>query len=244
MFGYIYKTTNIINNKIYIGQHVSPVFEPDKYIGSGKRLQLALKKYGRENFKNELLCECNSQQELDEKEIYYINIFNSTNRTIGYNLTSGGQLNTQTTKGRIWVKKDNHSTQILPEDLDKYLAEGYSLGRIVKNNPWNKGLNKETSKKVATYGKTKTNHWKNGLIKWKKGSDSWNYTTAEDLWQTINKEEFIDYWWNYGRCATAKKYHIRTQLVDRLLESVGLQETKEHKSKIYSNKPNINKKPH
>lgn len=101
MFGYIYKTTNIINNKIYIGQHVSPVFEPDKYIGSGKRLQLALKKYGRENFKNELLCECNSQQELDEKEIYYINIFNSTNRTIGYNLTSGGQLNTQTTKGRI-----------------------------------------------------------------------------------------------------------------------------------------------
>lgn len=236
MFGYIYKTTNLINNKIYIGQHIAPQFEPDKYIGSGQRLKLAIKKYGIENFKNELLCECNSQEELNEKEIYYINYYNSTNRKIGYNLTIGGQLNTSTTAGRIWVKKDDYSTQILPEDLDKYLAEGYIKGRVVKNNPWNKGLTKETSNKLVQQGKTRTNNWKQGKFNWKKNEKSWNYKSAEEMWKVINKDEFVDYWWNFGKCATAKKFHIRTQLVDRLLESIGLYETPEHKHIVYKNK--------
>ena len=46
MFGYIYKTTNLINNKIYIGQHKSEKFEPNKYIGSGVVLLKAINKYG------------------------------------------------------------------------------------------------------------------------------------------------------------------------------------------------------
>lgn len=236
MFGYIYKTTNLINNKIYIGQHIAMTFEPDKYIGSGQRLKLAINKYGIENFKNELICECYSQEELNEKEIYYINYYNSTDRKIGYNLTTGGQLNTSTTKGRIWVKKDDESTQILPEDLQYYLNNGWIQGRVIKNNPWNKGLTKNNSEKLVKQGKTRTNNWKEGKFNWKKNKDSWNYKTPEDLWKTINKDEFVDYWWNYGKCATAKKFHIRTQLVDRLLESIGLCETAEHKSIVYKNK--------
>lgn len=70
MYGYIYKTINLINNKIYVGQHKCNVFEPDVYIGSGTLLRRAIQKYGTENFKNELLCECFSQQELDDQEIY------------------------------------------------------------------------------------------------------------------------------------------------------------------------------
>ena len=38
MYGYIYKTTNLVNGKIYIGQKKSDVFLGDKYLGSGKKL--------------------------------------------------------------------------------------------------------------------------------------------------------------------------------------------------------------
>ena len=46
MYGYIYKTTNKINGKIYIGQHRCDHFD-ESYIGSGSRLLKAVKKYGR-----------------------------------------------------------------------------------------------------------------------------------------------------------------------------------------------------
>lgn len=49
MYGYVYKTTNLINGRIYIGQHKSNGLD-EQYIGSGKILGIALKKYGRRNF--------------------------------------------------------------------------------------------------------------------------------------------------------------------------------------------------
>lgn len=45
MYGYIYQTTNLINNKIYIGQHHSDVFD-ESYKGSRKLILRAIKKYG------------------------------------------------------------------------------------------------------------------------------------------------------------------------------------------------------
>lgn len=53
-FHYIYKTTNLVNGKWYIGMHSTDNLE-DGYIGSGKRLWLAIRKYGRENFKLQIL---------------------------------------------------------------------------------------------------------------------------------------------------------------------------------------------
>jgi len=54
MYGYIYKTTNILNNKIYIGKKESSSFV-ETYYGSGTVLKQAIKKYGQENFKIEIL---------------------------------------------------------------------------------------------------------------------------------------------------------------------------------------------
>ena len=95
----IYKVTNLINNKIYIGKtkksleirkrsHIKRMQSP-----KGKPLffQRALKKYGLDNFKWEVLLEgCMSDEELCEKERYYIKFYNSNNRKNGYNLTEGG----------------------------------------------------------------------------------------------------------------------------------------------------------
>jgi len=85
----IYKTTNIINDKIYIGQSN---FNRENYLGSGKMIIRALKKYGTKNFKKEILefLPCNMQDLLDEKEKYWIKFYNSTNRKTGYNIQYGG----------------------------------------------------------------------------------------------------------------------------------------------------------
>lgn len=90
MYGYIYKTTCLINNKIYIGQHRYNKFDI-KYFGSGKLLKRAILKYGKENFKVELLKECLDRDDLNNSEIYYINKFNSRNTDIGYNICKGGE---------------------------------------------------------------------------------------------------------------------------------------------------------
>ena len=45
MYGYIYKTINLVNDKIYIGQKHSSKFLGEKYLGSGKSLKGAIIKY-------------------------------------------------------------------------------------------------------------------------------------------------------------------------------------------------------
>lgn len=85
--GVIYKTTNLINNKIYIGKDK---YNNPNYLGSGLLLNKAMKLYGKENFKKEILEKCNTLVILNEKETYWIKTLNSTDRTIGYNIATGG----------------------------------------------------------------------------------------------------------------------------------------------------------
>ena len=89
MYGYIYLTTNNVNDKKYIGQHRSSVFE-ESYKGSGVLLQKAFDKYGKENFTTILLDECNSEEELNDKEIYYIALSNAVDSEDFYNVAKGG----------------------------------------------------------------------------------------------------------------------------------------------------------
>ena len=86
----IYKITNLMNNKIYIGQQYK---DRPTYLGSGKLIRQAILKYGKENFKKEVLQKCNSTAELDKYEIYWIKELDATNREIGYNISEGGKVN-------------------------------------------------------------------------------------------------------------------------------------------------------
>ena len=90
MYGYIYKTTNLINGKIYIGQHKAETYD-NSYYGSGKILKLAIKKYGIENFSNIVLAYCDSKEELDRLEKQLIKQYDSRNPDIGYNIAFGGE---------------------------------------------------------------------------------------------------------------------------------------------------------
>lgn len=89
MQGIIYKTTNLVNGRIYIGQHWCDTDEFDGYLGSGVSLTNAIKRYGRNNFKRETLRVCDTQLQLDAWEMLYIKKFDSANKKIGYNILPG-----------------------------------------------------------------------------------------------------------------------------------------------------------
>lgn len=84
----IYKTVNLINNKIYIGKDTK---NRSNYLGSGKLIRNAIQKYGRENFIKFIIDTADTNEELCVKEIYWIKELNSTDPLIGYNIRLGGE---------------------------------------------------------------------------------------------------------------------------------------------------------
>lgn len=113
MKGKIYKITNKLNGKIYIGQtlksleerfqkHCRKTTEKDKY-HMNMAIKKAIRKYGKENFTIELIEEVN-QELLDVREIYWISFYDSYNK--GYNCTLGGQ-NGATRKTKLTWKEEN-----------------------------------------------------------------------------------------------------------------------------------------
>lgn len=62
-----------------------------EYFGSGRMLKSAIKKYGKVNFKREILEWCFSKNELNIREIYWIMYYNSNDQEFGYNFAKGGQ---------------------------------------------------------------------------------------------------------------------------------------------------------
>jgi len=88
-YGYIYITTNLINDKQYIGQHKGP--HNPSYLGTGIAISEAIKIHGRENFKNEVICYCETKEELDLKEIEWISKLDAVKSPMFYNMVEGGQ---------------------------------------------------------------------------------------------------------------------------------------------------------
>lgn len=83
----IYKTINLINGKIYIGQDSK---NDPSYFGSGLILGKSIEKYGIKNFKKEIIEVCKTKQELNIREVFWIDKFKSTDKSIGYNISKGG----------------------------------------------------------------------------------------------------------------------------------------------------------
>jgi hypothetical protein len=118
--GFIYKTTNLINGKWYIGKHER---NDSNYFGSGKLLSLAIKKYGKENFKREILAESNNTEELNNLEIKFIRETNAIKDPMSYNIAAGGkggntyagltELEIKNAVEKAQSKKEKHYTQYM-----------------------------------------------------------------------------------------------------------------------------------
>ena len=127
----IYKLTNKINNKIYIGLHTTINLD-DNYMGSGSILQKAKKKYGLDNFTKEILFVFNTLKEMVDKEREIVNE-DFVKRRDTYNLEIGGS------GGKIWTKE-------LRNKMSKTQKERFENGEL--NGMKNKTHTEESKQKM------------------------------------------------------------------------------------------------
>lgn len=99
----VYKYTNSVNGMVYIGQTCKTLEQRacsgENYKGC-RYFYNAIKKYGWDAFVPEVLEDGLTKDEADEKEIYYISKYNSTDHNIGYNIANGGHKSTNSEETR------------------------------------------------------------------------------------------------------------------------------------------------
>ena len=144
MFGYIYKFTMIPTGKIYIGKRECQSFD-EHYWGSGKLWKVDLEKYGKNSVLREVLDWAESREELKEKEVYWISIFNSQDSSIGYNIHNGGSGGNMVGNTELW--SEMHSGE--------------------KNGRYGKPVSQDTCDKIGfkNKGKKRSEECKNRISK-------------------------------------------------------------------------------
>lgn len=112
MIRFVYKTTNLLNGKIYIGQHTTE--NPDDgYMGSGVYLQKAIKEDGKENFTREIISWADSKKDLDHAEEFFIKHYiQKVGKSRMYNATEhagGVDYHTDESKKKMSAVKKGHT---------------------------------------------------------------------------------------------------------------------------------------
>jgi group I intron endonuclease len=110
--GVVYKTTNLINGKFYVGRDSRNC---STYKGSGKLLWAAIRKYGWHNFEKTILEHCSSKEHLDEREKFWIKELDATNKDIAYNISPGGIWG-----GRVGYKLSEETKNKISDKLKLY----------------------------------------------------------------------------------------------------------------------------
>lgn len=229
----LYKITNLLNGMIYVGVHKTQN-KDDSYMGSGKLIQRAIKKYGIKNFKKTILKECSSQKELYLEESKLVNE-SFVKRKDTYNLVEGGLGgNGLNFKGKVVVKDKNGKIFQVSVNNKKYLSgELISLskghitvkdknGKIFRTLTNNSEIGKTlfatmTGKKHSEETKAKMR-----LAKKASGSKNGSYGT---MWITngkdnkkIKKEELIPNGFKKGMVRseeTKNKIKLKMKLVSK-----------------------------
>jgi len=244
----IYKTTNLINNKFYIGQDFN---DNPKYYGSGKLITFAIKKYGKENFKKEIIEYCTDEKHMDEREIFWIKELNATNKKIAYNICEGGKTY-RTMKGEnhpFFGKHHTEETRAIIKEKRKLQKmsnfEKERLRKLWKTNA-NPGKNKsnETIEKIKNaakeldrygekstfYGKTHSEETKKHWSEIRKGKNVGINNPAATRYyiETPDKKELI--------------FNSRKEVIEYIGCSMGFFTLKKYKGYKLIRKEIINKK--
>jgi len=211
----IYKITNLINDKIYIGAHKTDNLD-DEYMGSGKHLKHAQNKYGIENFKKEILEVFDTPEEMFEMESLLVNE-EFIDRDDVYNLKLGGEggwdyLNSS------GLNKKNHDYDVICAKMRK--ASVISQKWLRENDPeWVENCSKTRSVAMKKSWKEGTNTGFTGHTPSQEHKDAissanskrqsgegnsqyglmWIYSLEEKVNKRIPKTEEIPNGWLKGR---------------------------------------------
>jgi hypothetical protein len=154
----IYKITNLVNNKIYIGKHQTSNLN-DAYMGSGKYLKRAIEKYGISNFHKEILFVFETEQEMNSKEAELVTrefcLLEDS-----YNLCDGGHggwsyvnrtgLRTKGHSQETYSKRSNTLKGKKPSQLAiQKLKEAHAVGKIKYSTTKGKLLSEEHKRKIG-----------------------------------------------------------------------------------------------
>lgn len=211
----IYKTTNLVNGKIYIGKHETDNLN-DGYLGSGKLLKRAIEKYGEENFKREILFECSTREEMNAKESELVNE-EFLKRDDVYNLKQGGvggfdfiNSNCINNIGNNACKGGKTHSKLLKEDpiyRERYISEDRErMKRIWKEQPelfknfkfdWTGKHHTEETKRKMSISAGDRHGEKNNAF-----GTIWIYNENTKQNKMVKKElmnDFLNNWWKVGR---------------------------------------------
>ena len=221
MRGNIYTITNIENGNQYVGQTID--YESRKYNHfynlnknqhNNRYLQNAFNKYEQENFKMEIIEENIKQENLDEREIYWIEKLDTFNN--GYNLTKGGD-------GLRGYKLSEETKEKISKNQKDYSGE---------NNPrYGVSLSEETKNKIGEanknnkywLGKTHTKETKNKISKKRiknkvaKGGKNPNSKITKQ-----EGEEIYNKYYNCSKTTIDKlttKYQISSSVIHRIINA-------------------------
>lgn len=145
-WGCIYKLTNTINGKIYIGKTVNfkARMKQHKHSFNKKRCSYfarAVKKHGWINFKCSVLIDDVPEEDLDNLETSYIELLKSTNNKVGYNICSGGE----GTSGLV------HSDETKRKMSETHRSMRPTYGSVCKEKRTNKWRAKANVNRIEIY---------------------------------------------------------------------------------------------
>jgi group I intron endonuclease len=240
--GCIYKITNLVNNKLYIGLstytaeirfkgHLDSIFKYESQL----LIHKAIRKYGKENFKVETICKCNKIESLKVLEKYYIkkyHTFIGDPLCNGYNMTIGGRglfgyHHTEETKQKI---REKRKLQVITEETKR------KIGQKSKGNKYMLGRHhsEEAKKKISESHK--------GHPGWNKG-----ISCSEEVKKKLSKyfkgRKLDEQWKN--RISRANKGKKRTEeqkqkISEKTKEYMNIPEVKEKlRQRMKGNKYNI-----
>jgi len=186
MFYVIYKITNQINGKYYIGRHATNNIN-DGYMGSGIAIQRAIKKYGKENFTKEIIAMSDSRENLWELEKIVVNE-DVVKDSMSYNNAYGGKHYLDGLK-----KHDNDAFIKHQSDAGKI---GGKVSIANRTKEWHqKGGSKSSRKRASQYlYRLKTANGKEFILdgnqlKDKCKENNWNYDTL--IWTRHKDREVL-----------------------------------------------------
>jgi len=158
---YIYKITNNVNNKVYIGltnDHEHRLYQYKwnaKHKSDDRPILRAFNKYGFENFDFEVIATANSLQNINELEDILIKQYNAQDGDFGYNINNGG----------LYSPRTPETCQKISEALKKYYEthSNHNKGKLLPEE-WKKNISEASFGKPGTnLGKAFTNEWCSNL---------------------------------------------------------------------------------